>query len=271
MQKEPQADQGHYKVYGNGDSLVILIHGFLSSSRYWNKMRPSLVASGYKVVCIDLLGFGKATKPADIDYSYDDQVAYVHNIISHLAPTKPPILIGHSMGALIATRYAIRYPSTLESLTLLHPPLYKSTHEAHATLRETGVLYRHLLDSKYRNIAWTILRSCFPRIISAHTHYSRESSLKNVIVKAEALSDLKIINTKTLLLVGLQDRPVYTKNLRGARLSPSVVIVKKDVDHHSVVRQSALIQRLVLNFIAETKNNLTSPTTGAIDQRTVLS
>lgn len=236
-----------YKEYGTGDNVIVLIHGYLSSSRYWNKIRPGLVAAGYRVITIDLLGFGNATKPRDIEYSYEDQTEYVNRIIDYLQ-LKRATIIGHSMGGLIAARYAVLFPAKLQSLVLLHPPLYANTAEAEDTLMRTGIFYRHLLGSKYRNYTWIIIRILVPNLIARHAHYAREKSLHNIIVKAELFADIDALKMKTLILVGCKDRPVYRRNLVNIS-QPLVKILLENVGHHSPIWRPMFVQSLILNFI----------------------
>lgn len=238
-----------YIDHGDGDNVIILIHGFLSSSRYWNRMRPNLVKAGYRVISIDLLGFGRAEKPSCIEYGYNDQTEYIRQIICDLKLTKSYNLVGHSMGAIIATRYAKLFGKDVKSLVLLHPPLYLNSIEASETLLKTGKLYRFLLLSRYRAVGWKLLRYTIPYIISSHTSTSREQSLNNIVLKAELISDLKDITTKTLLLIGQKDRAIYLDNLLNVKWSPLVQVVKADVDHHSPIKYPLLVQAYILNFI----------------------
>lgn len=241
-------DTLQYKEHGTGDHVILLIHGFLASSRYWNKIKPGLVDAGYRVISIDLLGFGNAAKPQNIEYDYSDQVEYVDRIISHLR-LRHVTIIGHSMGALIAARYAALFPAKTRHLMLLHPPLYANKAEAKATLMRTSIFYRHLFGSKYRNATWTIIRALVPNLIARHTHHAREGSLQNIIVKAELFTDLDRVRAKTLILIGLRDRPIYQRNIANVSMQPLVRIALEDTGHHSPIRQPSLVRRTVLSFI----------------------
>jgi pimeloyl-ACP methyl ester carboxylesterase len=239
----------YYREYGSGDDVIVLIHGFLASSKYWNRIRPSLVRAGYRVILIDLLGFGNANKPDHIEYSYSDQVRYVDKVMNYLSIGQFN-LVGHSMGALIAARYAALYPIKVNALVLLHPPMYIDTEQAVETLLNTSFMYRHLLMSKYRNSMWKLMRYAFPAIIADHTHYAREKSLRNIVTKAELFTDLKNIKTRTIILVGLKDRSIYQNNLSNISLNPLLKVTNENVDHHSPVKHPVLIKGIILNFIS---------------------
>lgn len=236
--------------FGGEGRIIILLHGFLSSSRYWKKLQPHLTRAGYRVITIDLLGFGNAPRPRHSDYSYDAHVSYLHASIKDLHLSSPYILIGHSMGALLAARYGRLHPGSVWTLILLHPPLYKDSAEAYATLRATNRLYRFLLDSHYRRLGWALIKTFAGYYIRNHGRAARERSLKNVIEKAEAFDDLKTISVRTMLIVGLKDRVEYANNLVLHDISEAITVFEEEVTHHSPIRSTDLVQERILYFLS---------------------
>jgi pimeloyl-ACP methyl ester carboxylesterase len=238
------------KDFGGSGEVIILLHGFLASSKYWVKMQPYLSGAGYRVIAIDLLGFGNAPKPRSAKYDYADHVSYVDSIVCQLGINQPFVITGHSMGALIAARYSKVFPDKISSQILLHPPLYKDLVEARATLRNTGILYRFLLDSRYRRLGWMLVKVLAYYRIGKHSLTSREQSLRNVIEKAELFDDFKNTDTNTMLVVVLRDRAEYVTNVSNHSLSKSVTVLKADVTHHSPIQEPYLIQEKILHFIS---------------------
>lgn len=235
--------------YGGTGKTVVLLHGFLGSSMYWSRFAPHLVSVGYRVVAIDLLGFGRSHKPRRADYNYKDHIDFIEQTLRGAGITSPFILVGHSMGAIIAKRYALMHQSVIERLVLLHPPLYQNEAEAKKVLRRTNSLYRFLLESRYRDLAWSLLVRLKVFKISQHTKRSREYSLHNIIEKAEAISDLVQLKTKTLLVIGSRDRPQYRANIESLAMPAAIRVVYKDVSHHSPLRNPKAIGHLVAEFI----------------------
>lgn len=249
----------HYVTdYGGKGKVVILLHGFVSSSKYWSSIQPRLTRMGYRVITIDLLGFGHAPKPKDSGYSYDDHIAHLNSAISNLKLRKPFVMVGHSLGALLAARYARQYERNIESLVLLHPPIYRDREQVRETLRSTGRFYRALLDSRFRNYIWIIMRNFGP--IGKHISHSREQTLANVIEKAELLQDLTAINTRTLMLVGTKDRKVYMENLAKSSVEPNVSIVIENIGHHSPRIRPDLVMKHLQAF-------LSTPTSQQVEDR----
>lgn len=217
--------------YPGSGQTVVLLHGFLSSKAYWSKVSRLLSRRGHRVIAIDLVGFGDAPKPKDIRYSYDDHIRHIHEAISQLNVPKNFMLVGHSMGALLAMRYAYQYPDDVSHLALVNPPMYKDARQASSTLRSTGFVYRLLLDSRYRNILWILLRTVGP--FSKHNRYSREGSLKNVINLAYFFEDLERTKLPTLLFIGKNDRAIYLDNLINRRTGKNVEVIIEETGHHA--------------------------------------
>jgi pimeloyl-ACP methyl ester carboxylesterase len=236
-----------YDFKGEGE-VIILLHGFLASSSYWSKLQPHLTQSGYRVIAIDLLGFGKAPKPKRLKYDYQDHVAHLHAIIGDLKLHKFT-LVGHSMGALIASRYALTHPKKLNSVVLLHPPLYKNADEARQTLRSTGKHYKFFLDSRFRELGWIAMRNLPFTRISPHGRAAREGSLRHIIESAEIFDDLRQTITKTLLVIGSKDRHQYLTNIALFPLSKSVKVSHQDVNHHSPFYKPRLVHDIVQSVI----------------------
>ncbi len=230
------------------EKVIILLHGFLTSSVYWKRLTPYLERAGYQVVTLDLLGFGSAANHPTSTYNYETHVAHIHRQIRSLDLTHSFTLVGHSMGALLAARYSVLYPAEIDRLFLLNPPLYKDTHQARTNLRGTSRLYRFLLDSRYRSIAWGLLRRIPKNLIENHTNASRELSLVNVIESAEFIYDLEKLHSPTTVLVGRHDRPVYLKNIPDLRVENNVKIVVEPVSHHAPILKPSLVAQIITHI-----------------------
>lgn len=235
--------------YGGSGKTIVLLHGFLGSSEYWSRLAPKLTSAGYKVLAIDLLGFGKSQKPETANYDYTDHTQFIEQALQRHAITAPFVLIGHSMGAVVAKRFALQHDNQIDHLVLLHPPLYQNESEARTVLRNSSIIYRFLLDSRYRDVAWSVLSRSKMLKIARHTKRSREHSLRNIIEKAEALPDLIQLKTRTLLVVGTKDRPQYMENIGRINIPEKISIAYKDVSHHSPLRNPNTISRLITDFI----------------------
>lgn len=89
-----------YRDLGKGKP-VLLLHGFGASSYTWRHVEPALATAGYRVLTLDLKGFGLSDKPLDENYSIFDQAELVSEFIDKLG-LKQITLVGHSLGGGVA-------------------------------------------------------------------------------------------------------------------------------------------------------------------------
>ena len=92
-----------YNYDCGGKRTVFFIHGWPLSHKIYEYQINCLIDAGYRVVAIDLRGFGASDSPA-CDYSYDRMASDIYEIIMALRLTNI-ILVGFSMGGAIALRY----------------------------------------------------------------------------------------------------------------------------------------------------------------------
>lgn len=109
--------------YGGDGPVIIFLHGLGSSSANWDPLIP-LLKNKYRCISIDLIGFGNSPKPQWYRYTMEDHIRDIRRTIRGLGLHEPFILVGHSLGALIATRYARLLPKHIHRLILLSPPVY---------------------------------------------------------------------------------------------------------------------------------------------------
>lgn len=225
---------------------IVLLHGFLSSKRYWRKVASHLQNSGHQVVMIDLLGFGQAPKPRGISYDYEDHLAHIHGVLDGLRLYYPITIAGHSMGALLAARYANRYPDRVKAVGLMNPPIYLDSDQAYHTLRSTGSMYKFLLESRYRHMLWLALRTIGP--LSNHSRDSREGSLRNIIVQANFSDDLLSLQKPAVLLIGEKDREIYKTNIKSMQFSKNLDIYTEQSGHHAPITHSKSVACHILRL-----------------------
>lgn len=103
---------------GHGEPLL-LVHGFGADKDNWTRVARPLAAH-FRIIAVDLPGFGDSGKPIDRRYRVQDQVENLHAIIQALG-LKTLHLGGSSMGGQIVASYAARYPQAVRSLWLLAP------------------------------------------------------------------------------------------------------------------------------------------------------
>ncbi len=92
-------------------SPLVLLHGLTFDRRHWEPLRRELatVDPGRSILALDLPGHGGA--PARASYGLEETAEVLHHQITAAGLTEPPVVVGHSVGAVIATVYAARHPA----------------------------------------------------------------------------------------------------------------------------------------------------------------
>lgn len=99
---------------------VLLLHGKNFPAMYWEQTANDLAKDGYRVIMPDQIGFGKSSKPGNIQYTFQLLAQNTKAVLDAAKVTKVSVL-GHSMGGMLATRFALMYPETVEKLILENP------------------------------------------------------------------------------------------------------------------------------------------------------
>jgi pimeloyl-ACP methyl ester carboxylesterase len=99
---------------------VLLLHGKNFNGAYWETTTKALTEKGYRVVIPDQIGFGKSSKPDYFHYTFQQLAANTKLLLDSLGISKTTVL-GHSMGGMLATRFALMFPEIVEKLVLVNP------------------------------------------------------------------------------------------------------------------------------------------------------
>ncbi|KAF6733861.1 Mesoderm-specific transcript-like protein [Oryzias melastigma] len=123
-----------YGALGSSD-VVILLHGFPTSSYDWNKIWDPLTQRFHRVIALDFLGFGFSDKPRPHRYSIFEQASLVEALAAHLGLSNQRVnLVSHDYGDTVALELLYRSDHnrtghlTLNSLCLSNGGLFPETH-----------------------------------------------------------------------------------------------------------------------------------------------
>src|SRR5689334_25340492 len=98
---------------------VVLLHGNNFAGFYWGGPIDALRKEGFRVIVPDQIGYGRSSKPI-ITYNFDDMARNTRLVLQRLRIEKV-MVIGHSMGGMLAARFATQYPAMVERLVLYNP------------------------------------------------------------------------------------------------------------------------------------------------------
>ena len=109
----------HYQEGGDRNApAMVLLHGFASSTLVWSKVFLRLVAAGFHVIAVDMLGFGYSGKPRNGEYTIAGQASLLIGLLDRLN-IKRATLVGSSYGGAVATTCALDYPQRVKKLVLI--------------------------------------------------------------------------------------------------------------------------------------------------------
>lgn len=106
-------------VQPNGRT-VVLLHGKNFCAATWEGTMRFLQQQGFRVIAPDQIGFCKSSKPAAYQYSFQ-QLAHNTKALLDALGIRKAVVIGHSTGGMLATRYALMFPDAAEQLVMVNP------------------------------------------------------------------------------------------------------------------------------------------------------
>lgn len=150
---------------GEGDTALLLIHGFASSPSVFSEMAPELAKAGVECRALHLPGFGEM--PSNMlrvaEAEWRDAVA--DGVERAKADGKKVWLVGHSLGGTLALDYALAHPENLEGLVLLAPMIKVSSRRSLGLSPEVG---QRVMNSILPRNAF--LEVLFPVDLNARSH-----------------------------------------------------------------------------------------------------
>ncbi|MEN5427199.1 alpha/beta hydrolase [Stenotrophomonas pennii] len=130
---------------------VVLLHGKNFCAATWKESIQPLLDAGYRVIAPDQVGFCKSSKPQGYQYSFGQLAANTHALLEHLGVQRAHI-VGHSMGGMLAARYALLYPEATQSLSLVNPIGLEDWKALGVPWRSVDAWYANELKTSFESI-----------------------------------------------------------------------------------------------------------------------
>lgn len=122
VDKENSSDiRIHYEDHGQGEEVLVLIHGYPFSGTAWEKEEAVFLQEGYRVITYDRRGFGLSSKPSS-GYNWDTFANDLDKLLTTL-DLRNVTLVGHSMGSGEVTRYLANFGSDRISRAVMISPI----------------------------------------------------------------------------------------------------------------------------------------------------
>lgn len=232
---------------GEGKTPILLLHGVATSSKTWAPLIRLLPAERYRIVAPDLLGFGDSPKPQWPEYTVHDHARAVVAALKKQGISKPVIIVGHSMGCLVAAHLATNYPGLVKRLILYEPPLLGEIpdfpgHTKRSTRYKTFFEYiasHPQLAHVEARLLWRIARKLWGTYISAEEWIPFQRSLRNTILTQQAYDELRDIRLRTDIIYGRLDLVVIRHGIEKLFAHNKKVALHLVTDFHGLSQRSA--------------------------------
>ena len=205
----------------NGRTAVLL-HGKNFCGATWENTARALSAAGYRVVVPDQIGFCRSAKPRAYQFSLHQLAANTHALLEKLGIEKP-IVIGHSMGGMLAIRYALMYPGETGALVVVNPIGLEDWKAKGVALSTVDELYARELKTtrdSIRKYQQTVYydgkwKPAYDRWVDmlASMYAGKDGDLvawnqaltSDMVLSQPVIYEIDRIAVPTLLLIGLKD------------------------------------------------------------------
>ena len=209
----------------NGET-VVLLHGKTFNGFYWKDVIAFLAANGYRVVVPDQVGWGLSDKP-NIHYSFHLLAHNTKQLLDSLGISKAHV-VGHSMGGMLATRFALMYPKTVDKL-IYENPIGLEDYKTFVPYRTVEEQYAGELKATYESLK-SYQKSYYPEWKPEYEPYvaAQYEALQypdfrqatwasaltyQMIYEQPVVYEFRQISQPTLIILGQEDRTVVGKNL----------------------------------------------------------
>jgi pimeloyl-ACP methyl ester carboxylesterase len=134
---------------------VVLLHGNNFAGFYFGGPIEALRKEGFRVIAPDQIGYGRSSKPI-IPYNFHDMARNTRLILQSLKIDRV-MVVGHSMGGMLAARFATQYPDMVERL-VLYNPIGLTDPRFDRPWDSTDEGYKRTLASTYPTIRSSLMR-----------------------------------------------------------------------------------------------------------------
>ncbi len=262
----------HYKIEGNADRLMLMFHGFGSSTFTWNYIKDDF-SSEFTLLAYDRPAFGLTERILDVDekpinhYYFYNQSMLANELIKTMSFKPGEIfLMGHSAGTPVAIDYYRQYPSNIKGLILISPALEHKLDDnpfaktfSNPLIRGTVSLFKNLLARTLEgglDESWYDTTKITEEIRSEYKKFTTINDWEKALIEFtlnqgdfDMLPELTQIDIPVLLIYGKEDKIVpYDEVLDSIKDNRNITVVALEKTGHVPHEETP---DLVINTIRE--------------------
>ena len=222
----------------NGRTAVLL-HGKNFCAATWQGTVAVLNQAGYRVIAPDQIGFCKSTKPAHYQFSFQQLAANTRALLASLGVERA-VFIGHSTGGMLAVRYGLMYPDSVDQLVLVDPIGLEDWKAKGVPWQSVDAWYRQELQTTAESIRsyerttyyagtweqnyerWVQMLAGMYRGRGRDLVAWNSALLYDMIYTQPVFYELDQLTMPVLLMIGDKDTTAIGKNLAPAAIRPTL-------------------------------------------------
>ena len=246
----------HYEVFGHGRPVVFL-HGWLGSWRYWFPTMER-VAEHFRTYSFDFWGFGESRRKSTYEsiQNYSDQVI---RFLDELGIDRC-LLVGHSMGGMVALKTAINHPKRISRVAAVGAPIVGDSLSWLLKLND-----RALFADAFARVSWFrrfMFRWFLGETDDQHVHEilddsvkSSSATLRNAVGsmwRTDLRPELPRLNVPTLIVHGGRDVIVHPNQADlFDNVTSAEVVLLPESRHFPFLDEAELFNDLLIRFLKQ--------------------
>lgn len=248
----------HYEVQGEGPAIVC-VHGLGSTSNVWHAQRTTLCKQ-FRVIVYDRSGSGRS-QPARDGYSIEAWTEELAGLLDHLV-VPSAVVVGHSLGSMIAQRFAAKYAVRTRALVLAGGEAELTVEAKHTLTERARTIDAHglfaVVDSWLTGVLSASTREANPALAGLVREMFLANDGRTYALHCLSLRDGAVrsnqgnIACPTLLMVGDQDlvTPLSWQRQIAAAIPDSRIRIIPNTAHMTMLESPAVFNTVLLDFLA---------------------
>lgn len=246
--------------------VLVFIHGLSGNHTVWKHSIAYFKKKGYGIVAVDLCGHGNSFKNGPLSrYSLKNLALDIKHILIHEKVTSP-VLIGHSLGGMIALQYDMLYPQNAVQLVLIATPprnplryqilpIHYLTPLFKLTALLLGTISKYLKRRTYPYIDYSTLKryNAITVVFKDLQGTPLNSYMWTVLAMLafDCIEQLHKIKKPILLITGEYDFAVSQHALREIqKYAPHAILkIMKATDHLNPIRRPQELNSIISKFL----------------------
>ncbi|HLI67956.1 MAG TPA: alpha/beta fold hydrolase [Caulobacteraceae bacterium] len=239
----------YYEVHGQSGPVILLSHGYSSSSGMW-KGQIEPLSKAHKLVIWDMRGHGDSDYPEDQGaYTEEATVADMAALLDHVGAEKA-IVGGLSLGGYMSLAFNRAHPDRVAALLIFDTgPGYRND-EARAGWNKTSIARAERFEKE--GLGMLANASAEVRAVRHRSADGLAKAARGMLTQRDAavMNSLPTISAPALVVVGANDTPfLAASDYMAAKIPGAKKVVIPDAGHAANIDQPEAFNRAVLDFL----------------------